>query len=67
MENIDYVRKHLATAKEELGRIAQIARDTKTDSRTLRAVLLGQKSAHAATVDKLAKYFKRLNKDKDSQ
>lgn len=61
-ENTLYVRSQLEEARKERGRIAIISRETNTDRRTVLEILGNRRVAHAATVDKLAAYFRRLAK-----
>lgn len=58
MDDTTYVRDELVKARAKRGRLAQIARETQTDQRTMRTLIDGKREPLIATVDKLARYFR---------
>lgn len=58
-EMATYVRQKLSEARKEKGRIAQIVRALEIDRRTLNKISEESHTPHAATLDKLSKYFKK--------
>lgn len=58
MDDTTYVRDELTKARGKRGRLAQIARETETDPRTMRTLLDGKREPLKPTVDKLAKFFR---------
>lgn len=56
---VTYVRGKVAEASKLRGRINQIARDTETDQRTVRALLDITHAPHVTTLTKLAAYFRK--------
>ena len=59
MDDTTYVRDKLAEARGRRGMLAQIARETQTDQRTMRSLMTGARMPNFGTVEKLASYFKR--------
>lgn len=62
MDDTTYVRGKLEEAKAKRGRLAQIARETQTDQRTMRTLMDGKREPLIATVDKLLAYFRKEEK-----
>jgi hypothetical protein len=57
-----YIRGKLAEAAAKRGGIAELARATETDQRTLRAILNATHATNIKTLSTLEKYFKRADK-----
>lgn len=62
MDQQQYVRSKIAEVAETRGGIALVASETKTDQRTIRAILSEKHRTNMKTLCTLADYFKKADK-----
>lgn len=64
MQNdVEYLRGRLSDARKVRGRVARIGRAAEIDRRTLDKLSDPAHTPHAATIDKLLAYFKKVDKE----
>ena len=61
-QQLQDIQRRLILAKEQRGRLTQIAKETSISTRTLYSTMKPDATPSAATLDSLTAYFKKLDR-----